>query len=480
MHTANIIYFDNAATTMMPPSVLRALVNWCNRGNPSAGYKSAAGAREMMAAFRARIGELCGVSVDAIDRAHTGSARPYDPQKYKVIITSGASEANCMIVRAAVDAYALASSVAAQRGATAPVIKPHIVMSAIEHKSLMALAEDLTARGLAEVTYVQPAVTGHILAADVQRAIAPTTCIICVMHANNETGAINDIAAIGTLAREADIPLHCDIVQSFGKYALGASARGASTTAQHADSLAISFHKVHGPPGVGVALVRNSFLHGYNLAPAIYGTQNGGLRGGTENLPGIGAAYAALALIDPAAHMRGVHPIRMYIMRELAAAFPCYSYAEYTRMRAAAAANTCPLPHCAIVFISGVGGSAGNSANADASYIPGILLLSVVKPSPPLICNTKIKQELEKRGIVVSIGSACNTASAKASHVLYALGADQYIRAGALRISVGDQNTLDEAAAFVRAFCSILGSLHGHGHARSQTRSQASTQAGKK
>jgi len=85
-------------------------------------------------------------------------------------------------------------------------------------------------------------------------------------------------------------------------------------------------------------------------------------------------------------------------------------------------------------------------------YLENTLLLAIVKRTEPYVCNTKIKEYLEARGIVVSVGSACNTASAKASHVLYAMGADQYIRKGAIRVSLGDFTTLSDVKKFIEVF----------------------------
>ena len=111
-----------------------------------------------------------------------------------------------------------------------------------------------------------------------------------------------------------------------------------------------------------------------------------------------------------------------------------------------AAART-PKKEVEIVWLS------GNNKH----YLPGTILLSVIgrrKDSP--ICNSRIKDDLARRGVIISIGSACNTASPTASHVLYAVGADDLVRRGALRISVGDTNTMDEAKRFIGEFFQAL------------------------
>jgi cysteine sulfinate desulfinase/cysteine desulfurase-like protein len=128
----------------------------------------------------------------------------------------------------------------------------------------------------------------------------------------------------------------------------------------------------------------------------------------------------------------------------LADRIPTCSYLQYITRRS-------KLPEIEIVFISGHGND----------YLPNTILLSVVKRTKPWVCNVKIKEALAKRGIIISVGSACNTSSPRASHVLYALGADQIIRKGALRISFGDDSGADFPKIFVGAFLDIIKKMYG-------------------
>ena len=159
-----------------------------------------------------------------------------NPNQYKVIFTSGASEANCTALGSTVAAYAMTGKM------------PHIIMGAMEHKSLLDMAADYKARELALVTFVAPH-NGKIRAQDVAKAIRPTTCVVCVMHANNETGAINPIEEIGRVAHNANIPFHCDTVQTFGRFPI-------CPQAMHVDSFCVSFHKFGGPPGIGALIIK--------------------------------------------------------------------------------------------------------------------------------------------------------------------------------------------------------------------------------
>lgn len=429
----------------MKPETISAMISWCNRGNPSSGYESAKEARQMMTDFRTYIGDLCQITtccVEDRDRSYSSELHhnidnelnKLDMSAYKILFTSGASEANCTILRAVIDAYTNASG-----------LIPHIIMSSIEHKSLILAAENYEKNGLIEVSFIAPTISGHILPSHIESKVQNNTCLICVMHANNETGAINDIARIGAIAHKYNIPFHCDTVQTFGKYTIWPDKL-------NIDSLCVSFHKFGGPPGIGALIIRQKFLIGYQLLPLIFGTQNEGYRGGTENLPGIGAALSALKITfrDRSIKNKHVSSIKKYIMTELGRHIPTRKYTEY--VSDCYADNSCKRigctlqPNIEIVFMSAY----------NNFYLHNTILLSVIKRTGPRICNVKLKNALETRGIIVSVGSACNTSSKSASHVLYAMNADEYIRAGALRISLCDDNTLDEAKKFVSIFIAVI------------------------
>jgi cysteine desulfurase len=411
----------------MPPQVCQEMIKWCNQGNPSSGYKSATAARAMMSAFREYIGALCGINpcckeprdADSQDNIET---RSQDPNMYKIIFTSGASEANCTIFQGIVNAYS----------EYAHNILPHVVMSAIEHKSLYEIAQSYEERGKITLTLVNPTLSGHIRPQDIEAAIRPNTCLICVMHANNETGAINDVKQIGAIAHAHNIPFHCDTAQTFGKYPI-------NPITHNIDSLCVSFHKFQGPPGIGALIIKQQLMLGWKLQPLIYGTQNEGLRGGTENLPGIGAAFAATKLTMTARPHKNIHvaKLKKLLIQELSNVIPVVRYPQYV------SGNTHKV---AIVLLSGF----------DNTYMHNTILLSVVKKYLPYMCNKELKTDLESAGIIVSVGSACNTASPKASHVLFAMSADEYIRKGALRISLGDDNTSDDIHKFVREFIRVI------------------------
>ncbi len=432
-HIARMIYFDNNSTTNMPKEVCEEMVRWMNKGNPSSSYASAIKSREMMNQFKEYIGRLSSVNIcckedrdvdetNSRDSYAAQSTKRLNPNNYKVIFTSGATESNCTIVRSCIEAY---------EDATGKI--PHLVVSAVEHRSIIDIVRSYVSRDRATVSYVNPTTSGHILAEDVAKCITSDTCLVCVMHANNETGAVNDIVAISKASHARNVPIHCDTVQTYGKTPIIGS---------DVDSFTISFHKMGGPPGIGCLVIRQKFLIGFKLQPCMFGTQNESLRGGTENLLGIGASYKALqlAMTDRNKKNEQLSKMRIQLMVSLAKIVPIRTYTQYVKDGQRG---------FEIVFV----------VDDNCAYLMNTLFLSIIKPAGEPICNTQIKNELEKQGIIVSIGSSCNTASKSASHVLVAMNADTLFKKGALRISLGDANTPAEVDKFCKVFGTIIQQL---------------------
>lgn len=410
--TGPMIYLDNNGTTLAPIEVVASVIEWCNCGNPSAAYAAAITSTKMLHDFRKFVAKLCNFSLE----------------DYAVIFTSGASESNSAILRSVAESW---------RNKFGTV--GHIVMCSTEHKSLLECADYLSQNGLARITLVDPDSRGITSADSLAAEFCPETCLVVAMHANNETGALNPIAEIGRIAHAANIPFHCDAVQSFGKHPL-------QPNKCNVDSFCVSFHKFHGMPGSGLHIIRRALIDGYKLPPLIFGSQNDGYRGGTENLMGIGSGFVALQLCmkDRSRKNAAMLSLKHRLIGQLSAAFPCLRYNVYITMTAPEKQLQGALT---LVLLSG----------ADpAEYSANTMLLSVVKFDGPAICNAKIKERLAAENIIVSIGSACNTSAEKASHVLYALRADKWIRRGTLRISWSDYTTTADMDRFVNVFVAIL------------------------
>lgn len=360
---SDVIYFDNNATMPMSESVAETLKQAAlHGGNPSASYNSCA--RCVLQHFR-----------DAIRReAHAPG--------YAVIFTSGASESNNLVIRGTVDQYWLA------KGSI-----PHVIISAIEHKTSILCIKQLAKLGRAEYDHLPVDQVGRMDPAALERLIRPNTTLISLMHVNNETGVTNDINKLAAVANKYGIPFHTDLAQSFGRIPVNLAGISAAS---------ISFHKFGGPPGCGALLL----APGFSIQPQISGTQNEGMRGGTENLPGLIASAAALRESQQPGLREHTRALRAMLRDGIAARVPE-----------------------AVFLDNGIG--------------------NVICVSFP-VCGNVLRAQLNIRGIKVSTGSACNSmGSAQNSHVLEAMGVPAHIRHGVIRISLSYRNTVDEVKRFL-------------------------------
>jgi len=399
----------------MPRVVREEIARAANLGNPSSEYFRGrkCESQQVLQNLRAAVAGQCGVSLE----------------EFAVLLTSGGSEANNLIIRSVASAYAEHTRA-----------RPHLVSSTVEHKTTLECLEQLRRRRLAEVSLVPPDEQGRIPPEEVARRLRPNTALVSVMHANNETGAVNDVEEIGRRChafahegRRISVPFHTDAVQTFGKTP--------PRLEPHIDAASVSFHKLHGPPGMGALVVRRELIENFRLEAEICGSQNEGLRGGTENV--IGAAGALMAMqytfANRAAKNRRMHECRLAFLRELSrqkvelrtrgqfhAIHNAHLAGDHSRIP--------PKPF--VVLLTPL----NEDASGRALSTPNTLLLAIVDYSRE-VCNADIKNALARAGVLVSIGSACNTDSPKASHVLGDLPA--VVRRGTLRISVGDE-TLPE------------------------------------
>lgn len=376
-----MIYLDNNGTTMMTDMTIKEINRWMNTGNPSGSY--ATGARELIRRLKNRVLELC-----------------HSPDYVTILMSSG-SEANATFI------YNLSK-----------LGKCSIIVSPIEHSNVL---ETLKQYPNLTPIFVPVTETGHILAKDIKKLIRSDTKAIICMHANNETGAINDIYEIGHLAKTYHLFFHCDIVQTFCKIPMDLENSGIS-------SFSISFHKIHGPPGLG-ALVLHKRL---SMAPMIGGTQNGGLRGGTENILGIAGSLHALSEWNPSL-IKEVYQreelLKRYLLKILSANFilrPAWESPLYGRL-------------CLYVFY------------APNIYLPGTLLMST-SDGKRSICNKRMKSRLDAEGIIVSIGSACHVSKKEASHVLIAMNVPEYIINGIIRISMSRDTKKKDIEKFAQVY----------------------------
>lgn len=377
-----MIYLDHNATTRPSPAAAGAIAlslseSWAN---PSSIHRAGQAARRQVELARRDVAAL----INAAPR--------------EIVFTSGGTEAIDLAIR----------GVLAARRRTPPVV----VSARTEHAAIRDLLEDLEKNGAATVRWAPVDRRGLVDPA----ALAPLlegADLTAIQWANNETGAIQDVAAIGALCRGRGVHFHCDAVQWIGK-------EPTDVAPLPIDSMACSFHKLHGPKGVGFLYVRR----GVPMRPAIHGTQELGRRGGTENVPGIlGAAAAAREaaqwLADPSPRRR-LAGLRDAFERTILGAVP---------------------------------GATVNSAGAPR-------LWNTTNIGFPRLEAEALLLLLSERGVCASAGAACSSGSLDPSPVLLAMGIPPEIAHGSLRFSLGKDTTaqeLDSAAAIVIEAVRTLG-----------------------
>ena len=333
-----------------------------------------------------------------LDEAREMVARLLGAKPREIVFTSGGTESDNLAIKGA----AWAASARAR----------HIVTTEIEHKAVLHSCAVMERHGF-EVTYLPVNRYGRVDPADVASAIGEHTTLVSVMYANNEVGTIQPIQAIGAICRERHVLFHVDAVQAGGFLPLDVDAL-------QVDLLSLGAHKLYGPKGIGALFVRQ----GTQLLPQQSGgSQERQRRAGTENVAGIvGFARALeLAQADPAA--RDVENARLAGLRDSLigglASIPSVSLTGDPDDR---------LPNNASVVIRGLEG--------------GDLVAA-----------------LDLEGIEVSTGSACTTGSAEPSHVLLAMGIEEDLAHGSLRLTAGRDTTAEEVERTIEVTRTVVGRL---------------------
>ena len=273
--------------------------------------------------------------------------------------------------------------------------KRHLITTNFEHHAVLHTMQMLEKEGF-EVTYLPVDSQGLITAAQVREAIRPDTALVSIMYANNEIGTILPIPEIGAVCREARVPFHTDAVQAVGQVAIDVGA-------QQIDMLSLSGHKLNAPKGVGVlylrsGLVIDTFMHG--------GAQERGRRAGTENLASIMGLAAAITIAS-------------FQIEERAARRTAMRDRLIDRILG-------QIPRCRL--------------NGSREHrLPGSLNISFEG-----IEGESLLLLLDMKGVCASSGSACTSGSLDPSHVLLAIGLPHEIAHGSLRLSLGDENTMED------------------------------------
>ena len=388
-----MIYLDHAATTAVSKSVREAMLPYFSEdyGNPSSLYLFAQKAKKAVEDSRRSIAGLLGVN----------------PRE--VYFTSGGTEADNWAILSAF--YSVMGKKSSSSGSEAKQMsgpsgsdvvgsdvagqmqrQPHIICSAIEHHAILEsckFAESLGAR----VSRIPVDSEGFLDLEALEQAITEDTVLISVMAANNEMGTIQDLRAIGEIAKKHGVLFHTDAVQAFGQIPLSLEEMGI-------DLLSASAHKLHGPKGVGLLVIRKgvrlpAFLHG--------GAQERGFRAGTENVPGIvGFAKAAEeAFAGMSEREKRKRELQKLFFRRLLEEVPGIKITGVNPLEASGGKRLSGNVHICIEGIEA----------------ESLLLL------------------LDQKGICASAGSACASGSVEPSHVLLALGKSHVEAYSGLRLS---------------------------------------------
>ena len=364
------IYADNAATTKMSDVAVKAMLPYLQEIYANASSVHLLGQRSAAALFSAR----------------QQVAQVLNCAPKEVFFTSGGSEA---------DNQALISAAALGKKQG----KCHIVSTAMEHHAILHTLEALQAEGFT-VTLLRPQADGIVTATQVAEAITDTTCLVSVMYANNETGAIQPIREIGALCRKRGVLFHTDAVQAAGHLTIDVQR-------DNIDMLSLSAHKFHGPKGIGLLFAKSNI----QLTSLIRGGgQERGKRAGTENLPGIIGLAAALK--DTQENMQQNTAYITGLRDALRNGLDKIDGADFNGSR----------EHCL-----------PGTVNYSFQGLNGEALLSL----------------LSNEGICCSSGSACSAGSLEPSHVLLALGLSHETAQSALRFSLCEYNTMDEVQTII-------------------------------
>ncbi|HEX9829048.1 MAG TPA: cysteine desulfurase family protein, partial [Bacteroidota bacterium] len=316
----------------------------------------------------------------------------------EVYFTSGGTESNNHAIRGIVSSVTNSG-------------KNHVIVSAVEHHSVLHPAESLREMGFS-VDILPVDSTGLVNPDDVRRAITNKTCLVSIMHANNEVGTIQPIGEIGRIARERGIIFHTDAVQTVGKIPVAIDEL-------NVDLLSISAHKMYGPKGIGAVFIRK----GTKIDSLIKGgAQENNRRAGTQNVPqAVGFAKAveisSQRMTDDAIHSNRLTNILKSKIMSLGEG----------------------------IFLNG----------HQRQSLPNIVSVSF-DSAVRAIDGEALIMGMDLRGVAVTSGSACTSGSLEPSHVLLAMGRDEKTARATIRFSVGRSTTEDDVDYAVDALRNVL------------------------
>jgi cysteine desulfurase len=376
-----MIYLDNNATTPIDPAVCEKMSEFikCEFGNPSSLYPIGREVKE-------RIQEARKMVADAI-----GAKRS------EITFTGSGTESDNFAIRGVMDALP---------------DKDHFITSAVEHPAVIETAHYLKRKGY-QVSIVPVDKAGMIDLDLLRDAVTPKTALISIMHANNEIGTIQPMDDIVALAKENNVLVHTDAVQTFGKIPLDVKKLDV-------DLLSVSAHKIYGPKGIGALYIKR----GTPILPLIYGGhQEGRIRAGTENTPGIiGFGEAARLVLErlPKDQKR-LEKLGEKLKHGIEDRIPSVKFNGHEAKR----------------------------------------IKTTVNYSFPGLEAEALLLGLATEEIYVSTGSACSEDSEEVSHVLEAIGLNQEEAQSSIRMSLGRFNTQEDVEAVLNILPEMVANFRG-------------------
>ncbi len=381
------IYLDNSAATRVDPRVLETMLPYFSEiyGNPSSFHSAGK------------------TTKDAVERSREKAAKIFNSKIDEIIFTAGGTEANNL----AILGFARANK---EKG-------NHLITQKTEHKSVLEAMEHLERREGFKVTYLGVDEYGMVNPKDLGAAITKETILVSIMYANNEIGTIEPIAEIGKIVEikrqelGSALRFHTDACQAAGSLDLNVNNL-------RVDMMTINGSKIYGPKGVGALYVRS----GLKLQPFIFGgSQERGLRPGTENVPGIVGLAIALAIAQKEKEKEN---------------------ARLTAIRGR--------------LIDGILGTIPKSVlnGHPTRRLPNNVNISILD-----IEGEALVLYLDAKGVYASTGSACTSASLDPSHVIVATGMPYEASHGSLRLTLGRKTTAEDAEYVIRILPEIVQKL---------------------
>ena len=387
------VYLDNSATTRCFDGVAALMTQiMCeDYGNPSSLHRK-------------------GVQAEKYIRyAKDVIARNLKVNEKEIFFTSGGTESDNLAIRGG--AYANCRS------------GRHLITTQIEHPAVLQTMKHLEEEGF-RVTYLPVDAKGCIRLEDLERAITGETILVSIMHTNNEVGSLQPVAQAGALIKRMNpkILFHVDAVQGYGKFKIYPKK-------MKIDLLSVSAHKIHGPKGVGFLYVDEKV----KIKPIVFGGgQQGGIRSGTENVPGIAGMAKAVEMIYGNLDQEIE---KLYIIKK--------AFVDGMRKLDDVVVNGCP----------------------DENGAPHVVSVSIRGVRSEVLLHA-----LEDKGIYVSAGSACSAHKPQPSATLRAMGIPQDLLGSTIRFSFSVFTTMEEINYTLQAMYDIIPMLRKYTGERTSPR----------